>query len=115
VVYHLTLGIDATGANAGIDALQVAAGLVCWAIRVDRAFWSTIGIGITEIAAYTGAGSTISLRLALSIGATWRGEARILGSLHRLWRDDLRDLVALSKWITFITRRAFAYGYMVAR
>ena len=114
VINNLALGIDATGAHTGIDALQVATGLVCWTVRVDGAFRATVGIGITKVSTNAGACGTICLSFALSIRTTGWWEARVPGCLNWLGSEDLRDFVALAERVTLIANWTFANSNVVS-
>ena len=116
MVDHLTLGIDPAGAHTGINALEVAAGLVRRTFRVDGAFRPTISIGIAEIAPDAGARGSLRLRPALGIRAARRREAGVPRGFHRLRRRYcFWDLVALAKGVALVASWTFTHRNMILR
>lgn len=80
MVDRVALGVDATGARARVDALEVATRHVTRAVGVDHALGPALRVGVAEVVpdalAVVGRGASA---LALGIEAAGRGRAGVVG------------------------------------
>lgn len=79
MIAHMTFGITATGAGAGIFAFAIKAGQLCGTVRIDDTFRATAFIGITLEFWQTLAGSYAITFKAFGIGAAGTG---LTGTKH---------------------------------
>lgn len=77
MVDHLTPGIEATGARAGVSALLVDASSVLATVGTDHTLWPT-GWRTADIVGLARAHSMPINSSALAVRTTWRWYARIL-------------------------------------
>lgn len=70
VVRHAALGVDATGARAGIDTFVTNAALITRTVVVQNAFRSTRAIRVADIVGRTRARHGQALLFAIGIRAT---------------------------------------------
>jgi hypothetical protein len=61
MVGHLAVGVTATQAGAGVNAVKVPALLVGGTVGVDYTLWPTCHVRVTEVVRDTSAGSSISV------------------------------------------------------
>lgn len=80
MIDSIALGVDATRARAGVDALEVAARHVTRAVGVNHALGSTLGVRVAEVIpdalAVVGCGAPA---FALGVEATGRRRAGVVG------------------------------------
>lgn len=106
MVEHLTDGIVATGARAGIHALVAHASLVPRTIRRECALGSATLVGITLVVVLA---ATLTAK-AIGIRSTRVRAAWIVGTIDNL---HLWFLVATHKWISSEAFNAVADGQMI--
>lgn len=70
VVDHATLGSEATGSVAGINALLIYASLILLTVRLDGALWATIGWR-TEVTRQARANRLFVDLATLAVGSAW--------------------------------------------
>ena len=112
MVDHLTLGINATGVDARVDTLEVAAGPVGRTLGVGRALGSTPSVRVAKVAAHALA-ARLALRTEAALGVGAAG-ARVAGICRLNRFDNLGLLAALAERVAVIARRALADGNMIA-
>ena len=111
MVQHTALGIDTTEARARINTLEVLAGLVRGTLRICGAFWPACNIRVAKVLRYALAGGGSVPLGAASIGAAWRGVARI----HNLCRSRPGcDALACRECIPSVAGVALAARQVVA-
>lgn len=92
MVDHITLGVDAAHPNAGVGAAQVDTGQGGGALSIDDALGTARGWG-TIVARVAGADGATLLLMAVGIGSTGAGVARVgrLGVWHAFWDRGTLD------------------------
>jgi hypothetical protein len=112
MIYNLTSSIYPTDVNARVNTFKITTCFVSWAFSICCTFRSALRVGISKVTPDAGAASGALVGLTFSIGSAGAGVAGISGGFNGL--NDFRDLGALSKWISIISRTTFADSYMVS-
>jgi hypothetical protein len=83
-----TLGIESTGASAGIDTSELETGLVTGTVWIGRALGSAVG-GLTKVASDTGTDCNSILGSAFCIGPARGWLARVTGNRRTGLKDGV--------------------------
>ena len=112
MVDDLAPGVYTACARARVYTLQIRTCSISRTIRVRGTLGSAGGVGVTKVALNAAAACLSSPIPTLSIGSagTWLAGVN-RARVHRL--DYFRNLVALSKRISIVSKRTLADGKMV--